>query len=159
MWPKNLLSSFVPEISNVISGRKIPKTVLGETLKKSASKTIASTTSVASSKRVDARAYISKKTKCMCIWDCATGCHAEAQDEGGGRRAGKWRAMEPVGTAWGAGRRLGGEHETIKWKKSLIGKSLLREVGPIYSLVWRSTTSKELDKQGTHNEGRSDEYQ
>ena len=31
---KNLLSSFVPEISNVISGRKRPKTVLGETLKK-----------------------------------------------------------------------------------------------------------------------------
>ena len=31
---KNLLSSFVPEISNVISGRKRPKAVLGETLKK-----------------------------------------------------------------------------------------------------------------------------
>ena len=31
---KNLLSSFVPEISNVISDRKRPKTVLGETLKK-----------------------------------------------------------------------------------------------------------------------------
>ena len=56
---KNLLSSFVPEISNVISGRKRPKTVLGETLKKSASKTIASTTSAAaaSSKRVIARAF------------------------------------------------------------------------------------------------------
>ena len=58
---KNLLSSFVPEISNVISGRKRPKTVLGERLKKSASKTIASNTPAASSKRVNARAYTSKK--------------------------------------------------------------------------------------------------
>ena len=58
---KNLSSSFVPEILNVISGRKRPKTVLGETLKKSASKTIASTTSAASSKRVNARAYTQKK--------------------------------------------------------------------------------------------------
>ena len=33
---KNLLSSFVPEISNVISGRKKPKTVQRETLKKKA---------------------------------------------------------------------------------------------------------------------------
>ena len=31
---RNLSSSFVPEISNVISGRKRPKTVLGETFKK-----------------------------------------------------------------------------------------------------------------------------
>ena len=35
---KNLLSSFVPKISNVISGRKRPKTVLGETLKKALQK-------------------------------------------------------------------------------------------------------------------------
>ena len=57
---KNLISSFVPEISNVPSGSIRPKTVLGETLKKGASKTIASTTSAASSKRVNARAYTSK---------------------------------------------------------------------------------------------------
>ena len=59
---KNLLSTFVPEISNVISGRKRPKTMLGETLKKSAWKTLVSTTYTASSKRVNARAYTSIKT-------------------------------------------------------------------------------------------------
>ena len=37
----NLLSTFVPEILNVISGSKRAKTVLGEALKKTASKTIA----------------------------------------------------------------------------------------------------------------------
>lgn len=36
---KNLLSTFVPELSNVISGRKRPRAVLKETFKKSASKT------------------------------------------------------------------------------------------------------------------------
>ena len=35
---KNVLSAFVPEMSNVISGKKRPKVVLGETLEKSASK-------------------------------------------------------------------------------------------------------------------------
>ena len=64
---------------------------------------------------------------------------------GKGKRAGEWQAMQPAGIGLEAGRRLGGEHETKKWKKSLIGKSLLREVGPIYSLVWHSTTTKELD--------------
>ena len=59
---KNFLSTFVLENSNVISVRKRAKTVLGETLKKSGSKTIASTTSAAatSSKRTNARAYTSK---------------------------------------------------------------------------------------------------
>ena len=139
---KNLLSSFVPEISNVISGRKRPKTVLGETLNKSGSKTIASTTSAASSKRVNARAYTLKKqiaSVSEIVRPVATPRRA-AQDG-----AGEWWAMEPAGTGRGAGRRRGGEHETIKWKKSLIGKSLLREVGPIYSLLWRSTTSEEID--------------
>ena len=37
---KNLLSSFVPEISNVISVRKRPKTVLGETLQKALQKSL-----------------------------------------------------------------------------------------------------------------------
>ena len=53
---KNLLLSFVPEILNVISGTKRPKTMRGETLKESASEIIASTSSAASSERVNARA-------------------------------------------------------------------------------------------------------
>ena len=87
---KNLLSPFVPEISNVISGRKRLKTVLGETLKKSASKTIASTTSAASSKRVNARAYTSKKpiaSVSEIVRPIATPRWA-GRDGAGGRRAG-----------------------------------------------------------------------
>ena len=61
VFGKNLISSYVPAISNVISGRKRPKTVLGGNNEKSALKAIASTTSAASSKRVNARAYTSKK--------------------------------------------------------------------------------------------------
>ena len=99
------LSSFVPEISNVFSGRKRPKTMLGEKLKKSAAKTIASTTSAASSKRVNARAYTSKKSIASVsgiLRPVATPRRAER------------RAMEPAETGRGAGRRLRGEHETIK---------------------------------------------
>ena len=104
---KNLSSTFVPEISNVISGSKTPKTVLGETLKKSASKTIASTTSAAvASKRVNARAYTSKKP--IVSVSAIVRPIAVARDGAGGR------AMEPAGTRRGAGRRLGGDHETIK---------------------------------------------
>ena len=56
---KKLLWAFVPENSNLISGRKRPKNVLEETLKKGVSKANALTTSVAaaSSERVNARAY------------------------------------------------------------------------------------------------------
>ena len=88
---KNLLSSFVPEISNVISGRKRPKTVLKETLKKSASKTIASTTSAASSKRVNARAYTSKRKPIASVSEIvrpSATLRRAARDGAGGRRAG-----------------------------------------------------------------------
>ena len=113
---KNVLSPFVPEISNVISGRKRPKTVLGKTLKKSSSKTIASTTS-ASSKNVITRAYTSKKQLEVYprLCDRLARRHGRrgTEREGGGR-AGEWRAMEPAGAGRVAGRRLCGEHETIK---------------------------------------------
>ena len=103
---KNLLSSFVPEVSNVISGRKRPKTVLGETLKESASKTIASTTSAASSKRVNARAYTSEKQLQVYLRLCDRlprrgGRHGRASDE-------RWSRQAPSGerdVVWAANTR------------------------------------------------------
>ena len=38
---KNLVSSFVPEFSNIISGKKRPRKAIGDVLKQSANKTIA----------------------------------------------------------------------------------------------------------------------
>ena len=81
------LSAFVPEISKVISSKTRPNAVLVERLKKSASKTIASNTSAAaaSSIKVNARAYTSKKP-IVSVWDCSTDCHAA---EGGAGRSGR----------------------------------------------------------------------
>ena len=104
---KNLLSSFVPEISNVISGMKRPKTVLGETLKKSASKTIASTTSAASSKRVNARAYTSKKpiaSVSEIVRPSATPRRA-ARDGAGGRVTNDGAGRHRAGSGPSTGRR------------------------------------------------------
>ena len=110
---KNLLSSFVPEISNVISGRKRPNIVLKETLKKSASKTIASTTFAASSKRVNARAFTSKRKPIASVAEIvrpiATPRRA-ARDGAGGRRASdeRWSRQAPNGeraVVWAANTR------------------------------------------------------
>ena len=110
---KNLLSSFVPEISNVISGRKRPKAVLGKSRKQRSKNHCFDNIRRRCCFKKLMLAHIHQKTNCKCIWDCATGCHAAAGGAG--------RAMEPAGTAQRAGRCLGGEHETIKWKKSWMG--------------------------------------
>ena len=110
---KNLLSSFVPEISNVISGRKRPKTAVGETLKKSASKTIRSITSAASSKRVNARTHTSKKpiaTVSEIVRPVATPRRAARNGRAAGGRASdeRWSWQEPGGersVVWAANKR------------------------------------------------------
>ena len=108
---KNLLSSLVPEISNVISGRKRPKTVLGETLKKSASETIRSTTSAASSKRVNARTHTSKKpiaSVSEIVRPVATPRRAARNGTGGRTSDERWSWQEPGGdraVVWAANTR------------------------------------------------------
>ena len=147
---KNLLSAFVPEISNVISGKR-PKAVLAETLKESASKTIASTTSAAASKRVNARAYPSNKP----IASLSEIARAIATP----RRAVAGRAMEPAGTGWGAGRRQGGEHNT---EKSRIGKFAARSRSDILSrgiqqLGKNLVTKQHITKEGVMNTSSSNQ--
>ena len=97
-----------------------------------------------------------KYTKCKRIWYIATDCRAAAGGEGRGGREGAARQRAGVGR--GEGHRLGREPETIKWKKSLVGKCLSREVGPIHSLVWHSTIFDESEKKAAVNRGKSDEH-
>ena len=107
----HLLSAFVPEMPNVIVGNKRPSAVMGEKLKKGASKTIASTTSAAvSSKRFNARAYKSS-TPITCVSETM---RPIAEIVGQSRWAAGRRTTEPAGVRRGAGCRLGGKPEFKK---------------------------------------------
>lgn len=87
---KNLLSNFVPEISNIISGKKRPRAVLKETFKKSASKTLDNCKTRAPAKGTPQKKHVGKRTSSKAasleIGDRRTGARAATRRVGGSER-------------------------------------------------------------------------
>ena len=144
LWPKSLERTYYRHLcqktSNVLSGKKGPK-ALPVKRWKSAGKTIAMTSfATGFSKRDDARACTSNKPIAS-VSESARPIAAPwraGRDEAGGRaeNAPRWTRETP--SPWWQTR-------DNKLKKLLIEKNLLREVGPIYSLVWHSSAIEEPD--------------
>ena len=127
---KNLISTVVPEISSVISGKKRPRAVLKETFTKSAAKTVAGCI-----KGAPTATTASNKPK------KSSGSGAAAAVPASGGRAGDGRA--------GAPQRRNREMQANQLE-SFQSQSSSREVGQTYSLVFRlqpTTTTTQSSQQ------------